>query len=62
MVKEEIIRKENKEISELILTIFKNVKKDYKEKEIENLKRIEKENAKKYDIERLFEKRNQKKN
>ena len=61
MVKEEIIRKENKEISELILAIFKNVKKDYKEKEIENLKRIEIENTEKYDIERLFKERTQKK-
>ena len=33
MLKEEIIRKENKEISELILTILKNLKKDYREKE-----------------------------
>ncbi len=55
MIKEEIIRKENKEISELLLTIFKNVKKDYQEK------KIEKEDAEKYDIERLFKERTQKK-
>ncbi len=58
MVKEEIIRKENKEISELLLTIFKNVKNDYQEKKIEDLKRIEKEKAEKYDIDKLFKERN----
>ena len=55
MIKEEIIRKENKEISELLLTIFKNVKKDYQEK------KIEKEDVEKYDIERLFKEQTQKK-
>ena len=60
MVKEEIIRKENKEISELLLTIFKNVKKEYQEKKIEELKMIEKEKAEKYDIEKIFKERNKK--
>lgn len=57
MVKEEIIKKENKEISELLLTIFKNVKSDYQEK-IDDLKRIEKEKTEKYDIEKIFKGRN----
>ena len=57
MVKEEIIRKENKEISELLLTIIKNVKSDYQEK-IDDLKRIEKEKTEKYDIEKIFKGRN----
>lgn len=57
MVKEEIIRKENKEISELLLTIFKKVKNDYQEKKIEDLKRIEKEKTEKYDIEKIFKER-----
>ncbi len=60
MVKEELIRKENKEISELLLTIFKNVKKYYQEKKIEELKIIEKEKAEKYDIEKIFKERNKK--
>lgn len=60
MVKEEIIRKENKEISELLLTIFKNVKNDYQEK-IEDLKRIEKEKTENYDIEKIFKERNKNK-
>ena len=60
MVKEEIIRKENKEISELLLTIFKNVKKEYQEKKIEELKRLEKEKTEKYDIEKIFKERNRK--
>lgn len=58
MLKEEIIRKENKEISELLLTIFKNVKNDYQKKKIEELKRIEKEKNEKYDIEKIFKERN----
>ena len=58
MLKEEIIRKENKEISELLLTIFKNVKNDYQKKKIEDLKRIEKEKNEKYDIEKIFKERN----
>lgn len=61
MVKEEIIRKENKEISELLLTIFKNVKNDYQKKKIEDLKRIEKEKTEKYDIEKIFKERNKNK-
>ena len=60
MVKEEIIRKENKEISELLLTIIKNVKSDYQEK-IDDLKRIEKEKTEKYDIEKIFKGRNKEK-
>jgi len=58
MVKEEIIRKENKEISELLLTIFKTVKKEYQEKKIEELKMIEKEKAEKNDIKKIFKERN----
>ncbi len=60
MVKEEIIRKENKEVSELLLTIFKNVKNEYQEKEINELKRVGKERAEKYDIQKLFKEANKK--
>lgn len=58
MLKEETIRKENKEISELLLTILKNVKSDYQEKKIQESKTIEEEKIEKYDIQKIFKEKN----